>query len=247
MSHWGFSMKVAIITPSNRPEYHANLYEQFRKQNYPCELWVLADEPSQVLGACAYHDKRIHLFCANTPMTIGEKRNALIELSNSDIIVHFDDDDWYSPDYVSCMIQAMNRTNADLVKLGTWNWHDRLSGECGMFDGGVTDTTKWGYGFSYVYKRNAALCFPFSNISLREDIDFVNRLRRNGVYCERIEGMPQIVSHELHDKNTSKFVDIQKKHIDIAALGVSMACVAGLVPIPIGIMVATAKIIGDIE
>lgn len=239
-------MKVSIITPSNRPEYHANLYQQFSKQNYPCDLWVLVDQPSQFLQECAYRDKRVHLFCANSPMTIGAKRNVLIQLCDSDIIVHFDDDDWYSPDYISYMIEYLNRTGADFVKLRSWHWHDILSNKWGIFDGGITDTTKWGYGFSYVYKRNIALRFPFANISLGEDIDFVNTLRHNNVHCERIN-IPEIVSHELHGKNTSNFVDIQKKDLDIVTLGVSMACVVGILPVPIGIMFATAKIIGDID
>ena len=51
-------------------------------------------------------------------LTIGEKRNRLIAASSGQVIVHFDDDDYYAPCYVEWMLRQLG--DHDLVKLVGW-------------------------------------------------------------------------------------------------------------------------------
>jgi len=62
-----------------------------------------------------------------TRMSIGAKRNALIERARGEIIVQFDDDDFYGPDYVRTLLTAMAEANADMINLRAWFVYDMRS------------------------------------------------------------------------------------------------------------------------
>ena len=49
--------------------------------------------------------------------SIGAKRNYLCDAANAEVIVQFDDDDFYAPHYVESMLSLMRDQNADIVKL----------------------------------------------------------------------------------------------------------------------------------
>ena len=63
----------------------------------------------------------------NGVMSLGAKRNWLLDRVKTDLVAHFDDDDYYGPDYLKEMIRRMRENEADLVKLdGTVCMKDTL-------------------------------------------------------------------------------------------------------------------------
>ena len=56
--------------------------------------------------------------------SIREKRNPLIDKAKGEIIVQFDDDDYYCPDYVRTMAANLANLNADLINLRGWFLYD---------------------------------------------------------------------------------------------------------------------------
>ena len=82
--------------------------------------WLVLDdsaEPSALLARD--DDSRLRYFHQRLGASIGAKRNALIEAARGEVIVHFDDDDYYAPNYIAEMLSYLNR-NVDLVKLSGW-------------------------------------------------------------------------------------------------------------------------------
>ena len=111
-------------------------------------------------------------------ISIGEKRNILIEKAKGEIIVQFDDDDYYAPNYVSSMVSALTHLGADLINLRGWFLYDVRSDFFGYWDlmqkegphyrcdqAGVAltmlspennldfENNQLGFGFSYAFKK----------------------------------------------------------------------------------------------
>jgi glycosyltransferase involved in cell wall biosynthesis len=123
-------------------------------------------------------DRNIFYERIDRKLSVGEKRNLLIDKSHGEIIVQFDDDDYYCPDYVRTMVSALSTLNADLINLRGWFLYDCRSRFFGYWNlmqkeglhyrcdqagvvqlmlnsennGGLADN-HLGYGFSYAFKK----------------------------------------------------------------------------------------------
>ena len=123
-------------------------------------------------------DRNVFYQHVDTRISIGEARNILIERAKGEIIVQFDDDDYYAPNYVRSMVTALTNRDADLVYLRGWFLYDVRSHFFGYWDlmqkegpyyrcdgSGVAlgilsspliralENNHLGYGFSYVFKK----------------------------------------------------------------------------------------------
>lgn len=102
---------VSCVMPTyGRPDYVAESIAMFLAQDYPAkELIVLNDCPGQILRGrfpgvrIINSDSRWH--------SLGEKRNAAIEMAAGDYIAVWDDDDVYFPWRISHSIQQIQATS----------------------------------------------------------------------------------------------------------------------------------------
>lgn len=101
---------VSVICPTyNRRRFLPNLVHQFLHQTYPqeyMELVILDDSPESNEDIIP---KRTNIKYHYRPekMVLGKKRNELNALTSGDIIVCFDDDDFYSPDRVRHAVNTL--------------------------------------------------------------------------------------------------------------------------------------------
>ena len=124
--------------------------------------------------------------------TIGAKRNQLISMSAGSIIAHFDDDDWYAPNYLSSMGAALVEQDADFVKLAKWNEYRQSDGHRRVFDAlRQKHANMWGRGFS-------------PNLNNGEDYAFVQALHASGLKAFQVEGGADWIEHLLHGRNVSR-------------------------------------------
>lgn len=117
--------QVSVICPTfNRPHLHAQLYNVFQHQSYSNkELLVMDDSPTPspfFTRPAIVQDKRVRYWHVTTRMSIGHKRNYLVQQSRGEYIAHFDDDDYYAPTYLEEMLRALTAADADLVKPSVW-------------------------------------------------------------------------------------------------------------------------------
>ncbi len=227
-------MNVSVICPTyNRPSCHKNLYRVFDHQTYQDkELVVLDDshEPSPFFSEL--RDERVKYYHLPKRMILGLKRNLLIEKSAGEVIAHFDDDDYYAPEYLATMVPHLK--TAAFVKLSKWlSWreidktlwlwdtsytlpsHYRVVGAHPAVDmenlSRLNDTTKqafidqslWGFGFSYVYLKQAALLCLFESMNHGEDYNFFLRFRGQGNVCSTISNAEQLALHFLYKSSES--------------------------------------------
>lgn len=108
---------ISCIMPTyGRPDYVNEAVQMFLDQDYPPdrkELVILNDCPGQTYTSDLPPDTGVRVI--NHPeryRTLGEKRNACIELANGELIAVWDDDDVYLPWRLSYSFDQMRRHRA---------------------------------------------------------------------------------------------------------------------------------------
>lgn len=221
-------MKVSLITPTfQREQFHPRIFRCFESQTYPDVEWLLLDDspsPSRFLSETR-HD-RVKYFHVPERMRIGDKRNWLAERSSGDLIVHFDDDDFYVPNYVSEMVTTLRDRQLDLMNLRGWFILDRRCDFFGYWDlslqkghhficekTGVKTVdvqsdnyfgdNELGWGFGFIYRKSLWEQIRFPSQDWNEDGEFSKaahaRFRAGG----KIDTQG-ICLHEIHGGNSSR-------------------------------------------
>jgi glycosyltransferase involved in cell wall biosynthesis len=168
--------RVSIITPTlNRTELLPAIWNCVRKQSVDDFEWLVLDgspQPAPMFETIS--DTRVKYKHNPNPMTLGGMRNALCESTTGNVVVLFDDDDFYAPRYIDRMLSLMDREGADFVKLFGFFLYHRRNEVFAYWDlernhdihyrvgpGGVTagqyipgeGDERLGYGFSFVFRR----------------------------------------------------------------------------------------------
>ena len=60
-----------------------------------------------------------HIIISDELMSIGNKRNKGCNISTGNIIIHFDSDDYYAPDWITKSVEALINSKADCVGLSS--------------------------------------------------------------------------------------------------------------------------------
>jgi len=153
---------VSIITPtmSSRIGLLDRCHACVQAQDYPHLEWLIEGDA-----------------LAEPRLTIGEKRNRLVARAKGDIIVHFDDDDYYGPTYVRGMVHAL--TEADLISLRGWYLYDLRSGFFGYWDLDAAGFTRSHFGFSFAYRKHVSARCQFPHQDWDEDGEFMREAARH--------------------------------------------------------------------
>ena len=144
-------------------------------------------------------NSRVRYVHETTRRVIGAKRNALCEMAQGDIIVHWDDDDWSAPQRLSLQVDALTSARADLCGLsrvlfladdGRAAWEYIYSDNSG----------RWVYGATLCYRKEFWRRNRFPEIAVGEDARFVWADRH-----ARIVAMPknEFLVALVHAANTS--------------------------------------------
>jgi len=220
---------VSIITPTfEREQFLPQSLRLVRQQTYPNIEWLILDDsphPSKMLNNCS--DPRVSYEHISQRLTIGEKRNRLIEKARGAIIAHFDDDDYYAPRFIDVMVSALENESADFANLCSWYMYDFRHGLFGFWDlktivgihylcyrdqmrvVNITNENNanlrenyQSYGFTYVYRRQVWEANPFPARNWGEDSDFV-KAARTKFRLTHIPDSTGLVLHTLHVNSSS--------------------------------------------
>lgn len=215
--------KVSVIMPTyGRQHLFPLIYDCFAKQAYQnAELLILDDsaEPSRFFEG----RPGARYFYSTDRMSIGAKRNFLIDKAEGEIIAHFDDDDFYAPNYLLTMVEQLK--SCDMVHLTGWfvyavsqkafgYWQtDKQTGIQFVFQSGKpvgvikgtksTDSFVRGYGFSYAYKKDLWRRCHFPDRSHGEDYAWVLTFDKSTRVKSVIDDQG-LVLHIIHASNTSR-------------------------------------------
>jgi glycosyltransferase involved in cell wall biosynthesis len=199
---------VSCIMPTaDRPDWLQQAIRYFQAQDYAERELVIVDASAKSLGAMIPDDARIRHVRVPPGKTIGAMRNLACELAHGDIIVHWDDDDWYGPDRISAQVQPIVEGRADITgltdttffELPSWTfWRCSPELHQRMF---VQDV----HGGTLAFRRSlfGADC-RYPDRSLAEDAEFLLRAVRRGGRIERLPGDGLFV-YVRHGRNAWSF------------------------------------------
>ena len=220
-------MSLSIITPTEeRPDRLLRLYQVLRAQQVSDWEWLIYDcslRPCKEIEK--YGDPRIHYIHDMDRKTIGERRNLLVQKAKSDLIVHCDDDDYYAPEYLSIVKEALSR--ADFFHIHSWFAYHEGSRQFFYWDSQVQTPRRMainpligarireidfgheaakkmietGYGFTFAYRKDLALKHPFPDLDLQEDDAFFKQLSHMRIVS--LADHDGIVLKVIHDNNVS--------------------------------------------
>jgi glycosyltransferase involved in cell wall biosynthesis len=105
---------VSVLTPTyNRRKFIPAAIQMFKAQTYPAALveWIVLDDGDDKVGDlfAASGLKNVRYVQVSEKMKIGAKRNQLNKLAKGDIVVCWDDDDYYPPDRIKNAVTALCR------------------------------------------------------------------------------------------------------------------------------------------
>ena len=127
---------ASVITPTfGRPDMLPHAYKVFSSQTIGQAEWIVVDDsPDQSPFMLQLTDPRVRYLHLPERTPTGEKRNIAIDRATSDVIVQFDDDDYYSPTYIATMIECMESREVDFVKLCGFFLYSKIHGQFGYWD-----------------------------------------------------------------------------------------------------------------
>lgn len=169
MKHNNIKLSICICTVFQRKELFAKLYDYITHQIKQHFLEEMVE---------------LNYILDNKEMSVGAKRQLLLEQSNGEYIVFVDDDDWVDDNYVPEIIQAL-KDNPDCVGFLI---HVDNNGVQGMARASM-NYEEWGSkqdGYDYVrsiyhktpVKKELALKAGFPDMRFGEDYEYSMRLKK---------------------------------------------------------------------
>jgi hypothetical protein len=110
----GSAPQVSCIMPTfNRRRFIAQARRNLQRQDYPHIELVVIDDGTEPLVDLLDGLPNCRYVRLDQRVTIGHKRNVACEVARGDIVVQWDDDDWYGPHRVSRQVMEIVNGNAD--------------------------------------------------------------------------------------------------------------------------------------
>lgn len=151
--------------------------------------------------------------------SLGIKRNVACCLATGAVLVQFDDDDLYAPNYLTWMLPHLGplsdgRFRASAAKLAAWHLLDMSDLTFGFLDvrtdKGIRERERrgwvYGWGFSLLFTRAAWELTPLPDVEYSEDIGYVESLLARKVPVTLVQ-LPDIsigmCAHSYHPGSTS--------------------------------------------
>jgi hypothetical protein len=168
---------VSCIMPTaNRRRFVPEAIEQFLAQDYPARELIILDDGEDSVEDLAPAHPAVRYVRGPRHRTLGAKRNAACELACGDIILHWDDDDWYAPHRIRAQVDALSRSGAELCGIDKVLFYDPRAPSAWEYNyppGGAP----WVYGATLCYRRDFWRAHRFPDVTVGEDNVFAGAAR----------------------------------------------------------------------
>ncbi|RQO70367.1 hypothetical protein DBR43_20320 [Pedobacter sp. KBW06] len=190
---------VSCIMPTaNRQKFLPFAIHYFIDQDYPNKELIIIDDGLESAKALIPNHPQIRYFYSEPLGTIGVKRNHACDKAQGEIIMHWDDDDWYAPDWISRQVEALSTSGADITGLNTVLFYSPSVEKRWVYED--SDLEKpWLCGATMAYRKSFWKEHPFVDIQVGEDYDFVWNSGAKTFALDYFQGFISI----LHAHNTS--------------------------------------------
>jgi len=208
--------RVSVVCPTScrRHYLHESLYRSFCMQDWPDKELIVLDtggdpspfftqraeeidlsarrslQPSPLDDPCVRY---VHV--REYGLTLGDKRNQLLQLASGEIIANFDDDNVYAPQYLTLMTGQLRASGAQLVRLASCFSWDPFS-----------DTLQWhgemrGRGETFVHFKGPTRIISYDQKDVGEESGFTA-----ACVAHDVDDVFGIFVHTHHGENVSSLV-----------------------------------------
>lgn len=203
----GKTVVSCIMLTRNRPSFVKIARELFERQEYPHKELLIVDNGEIPVADLAQGNPTIRYLRTDPRLSLGEKRSIAAKHAAGDIIVHWDDDDWYSPQRLGYQVTPIlngeaditgleNRFLLDLATGAFWTMSDSL--HLRMFVGNV-------HGGTLAFHRRILNSFvDYPPINLAEDAGFLRSALQFNFRLLRLPN-PGVYVYVRHARNTWQF------------------------------------------
>ncbi|QNK63800.1 glycosyltransferase family 2 protein [Pedobacter sp. PAMC26386] len=190
---------VSCITPTaNRQKFIPFAIDNFLKQSYPNAELVIIDDGINSNASLIPNHPKIKFFYTEPLGTIGIKRNYACGKASGEIIMHWDDDDYYAPDWINRLTDALLTSEADIAGLNRVVFYSPSVDKRWMYEDTELDKP-WLCGATMTYRKSFWQQHPFIDLQVGEDYDFIQNSGAKVLASDYTEGFVAI----LHAHNTS--------------------------------------------
>ncbi|HEX6730167.1 MAG TPA: glycosyltransferase family 2 protein, partial [Pyrinomonadaceae bacterium] len=137
----------------------------FRSQDYKNKELVIVDDGVESVADLVPDDPQIRYIRLHGKRSLGAKRNECVEACRSDLIMHWDDDDWMAPYRISYQVEALLREDAEVCGLQRMLFYDIDRNEVWLYQY-PDNQCPWLAGGSLLYTRDFWRRSPFPNIQV---------------------------------------------------------------------------------
>jgi glycosyltransferase involved in cell wall biosynthesis len=192
---------VTCIMPThNRRRFVPQAIRCFLRQDYQnLELLIVDDGPDPI-GDCLPESNRIRYLHLDRKMTIGAKRNFACEQARGEIVVHWDDDDWYPKDRVSRQVHALRDGDYNVCGTSRIFYLDLTSKRFWEYRY-PSSNSSWVGGNTLAYRKRFWARHRFPDIQVGEDSRFVWSAGGKSI-CDLAD--PTLCVATAHSANTSR-------------------------------------------
>lgn len=211
---------VSCIMPTaNRPQFVPLAVDYFLNQDFRDAELVIIDDGKESIASLLPVHKRIKYFYSPAKNTIGKKRNLACEKAEGEIIMHWDDDDWYAQDWISRQVKAMHDSpEADICGLNEVYFFSPMMNRYWKYVDKNTERP-WLCGATMVYRKAFWEKHPFKDIQVGEDYDYIWNKGAELHAHDYTEGFYAILhafnttlkpfEKALHKKNSTRWMDVR--------------------------------------
>jgi glycosyltransferase involved in cell wall biosynthesis len=200
--------RVTCIMPTyNRRAFLPLSLACFQSQTYSNKELVVVDDGSDAIGDLVESVADAGYVRLDRRLSIGAKRNLACERATGDIIAHWDDDDWYSPQRLQQQVEPLLAATHDLTGLVNSFVLEMPSGQFWSTDGSVHKRMFVGdlHGGTLVYLRALWLeGIRYPEVNLAEDAAFIRTACARGKRILRLPNDGQFI-YLRHGRNSWKF------------------------------------------
>ena len=188
-------MLVSAIMPTRgRPEMSRRCLEYWRAQTWQGSQLIIVDDADNPSFPEGLDEPGVERIAVPERFSIGAKRNYAAALATSDVIIHFDSDDFYAPERIADQVQRLTSSGKAVNGYRNIKFTDGKS---------WWKNTNWpgGYGASLCYRGDWWMNHPFANTSDGEDWHFVQAAMRANEFIAADAG--EMMYATIHPGNTS--------------------------------------------
>ena len=170
---------ISLITPTyNRRKFLPWLIRCIQEQTYPAERmeWLVYDDGTDTIqDLLEPHMKSMNIryFSSDSKQNIGAKRNKLNSEARGEIIVVFDDDDYYPSMRVSHAVLKLKQSKAELA--GSTRNHLFFTDDKSIWEVGPYGPNHGTFGTFAYYKTLVAKTSCDESVTFAEEVSFTKR------------------------------------------------------------------------